>query len=91
MTGCKKPCIYKQYKFIGQQTALTAKFNYFVLALWSVTNFTKVETEMLVYPFTSLVAEFGGVLGLFLGFSFMTFWDGLEYLTTLVQKWKVTN
>ena len=91
MTGCKKPCNYKQYKFIGKNTVFSAKFKYFVFALWSVTNFTKVETEMLVYPFTSLVAEFGGTLGLFLGFSFMTFWDGLEYLTTIVKKCKEKN
>ena len=35
----------------------------------------KVETEELIYPWQSLVAEFGGALGLFLGFSLMTIWD----------------
>ena len=35
----------------------------------------KVKTEDLIYPWQSLVAEFGGALGLFLGFSFMTIWD----------------
>jgi hypothetical protein len=30
-------------------------------------------------PWSSLVAEFGGTLGLFLGFSFMTLWDGVEW------------
>ena len=35
----------------------------------------QVETEELIYPWQSLVAEFGGALGLFLGFSFMTIWD----------------
>ena len=29
----------------------------------------KVETEVLIYPWQSLLAEFGGALGLFLGFS----------------------
>ena len=32
---------------------------------------TVVETEVLLYPFTSFLAEFGGALGLFLGFSFI--------------------
>ena len=35
----------------------------------------QVETEELIYPWQSLVAEFGGALGLFLGFSFLTIWD----------------
>ena len=37
----------------------------------------KVETEELIYPWESLVAEFGGCLGLFLGFSVMTIWDSV--------------
>ena len=38
-------------------------------------NDSKIETEELIYPWQSLVAEFGGALGLFLGFSLMTIWD----------------
>ena len=34
------------------------------------------------------VAEFGGTLGLFLGFSFMTLWDGLRHLSTALNMWK---
>ena len=41
---------------------------------------TMMEKEQLIYPLTSLVAEFGGTLGLFLGFSFMTVWDTLLFL-----------
>ena len=37
-----------------------------------------VKKEILVYPFESLVAEVGGALGLFLGFSFLMIWDVLE-------------
>jgi hypothetical protein len=33
------------------------------------------KREMLIYPFISFVAEFGGALGLFLGFSFYTIWE----------------
>ena len=38
---------------------------------------TWVEKEKLIYPLSSLVAEFGGTLGLFLGFSFIGVWDQL--------------
>ena len=37
----------------------------------------QVEKEELIYPWQSLVAEVGGALGLFLGFSFIAIWDSL--------------
>ena len=40
---------------------------------------------MLIYPWTALVADMGGTLGLFLGFSFMTIWDGAETLVTALH------
>ena len=47
--------------------------------------------QVLIYKWTSLIAEFGGTLGLFLGFSFMTLWDGIFYLRKLMawikEKW----
>ena len=57
--------------------------NLFVVSLWPISSSTRVEKEELIYPFASLVAEFGGTLGLFLGFSFMTLWDGLESIGKL--------
>ena len=33
------------------------------------------ETEVMAYGLVSFVAEFGGALGLFLGFSFLSVWD----------------
>ena len=48
-----------------------------ILIVIQLINFPKV----LIYPWTSLVAEFGGTLGLFLGFSAMTLWDCLEWIT----------
>ena len=39
--------------------------------------------EVLVYPFESFMAEFGGALGLFLGVSFMTIWDGISSVISL--------
>ena len=44
---------------------------------------TTVLREYLIYPWDSLVADFGGTLGLFVGFSFVMLWDIVEYLITL--------
>ena len=56
------------------------KSDNFVFALVSMFNRTHVETEQLIYPLTSLVAEFGGTLSLFIRFSFMAIWDGVQYV-----------
>ena len=42
--------------------------------------------KVLLYPFTSLLAEFGGCLGLFLGFSFVTISDGVKSLAMWLKK-----
>ena len=33
------------------------------------------KNEVYMYPIESFVSEFGGALGLFLGFSFLMIWD----------------
>ena len=76
MTGCKRPCKYKKYNFLGDPSSLSAyKSDHFVFSLWAVSYKTNVETEKLIYPSSSLVAEFGGTLSLFLGVSFISIWD----------------
>ena len=62
MTGCKKPCHYKKYSFIGQEQTTSFTHEDFNFSLWAVSNATTLETEVLVYPLTSLVADFGGTL-----------------------------
>ena len=49
------------------------------LILKNTSPYLLVETEALVYTVESLVAEFGGTLGLFVGFSFMNLWDIVEF------------
>ena len=63
LTGCKKPCFYKKYDFVGDKRTTGFPHDDFVLSLWAVSNSSSVETEVFVYPWTSLVAEFGGTLG----------------------------
>ena len=62
-----------------------------VFALTLESTDIKVETEALVYPFTSLVSDFGGALGLFLGFSFLMLWDWIINVATTVRNFKPYN
>ena len=52
-------------------TVLSLKFR-------SPSILTKKEEE--AYPIVSLVADCGGVLGLFLGFNFLMIWDSLFHM-----------
>ena len=66
-----------------------------VLSVWNASPYMLVETEKLVYTVETLVAEFGGTLGLFLGFSFMNLWDVVEiavgYVPTLLDRMSKTS
>ena len=46
-----------------------------------ISPFTLVETEEMFYGLFSFVAEVGGTLGLFLGFSLMAIWDGIDQMS----------
>ena len=39
-----------------------------------------VEKEELAHPLKSLVADIGGILGLFIGFNFLMFWDLFSFI-----------
>ena len=99
-TGCLAPCTYTEYR-LRLETYNAVKFrilekifNFFLqkmlgergLILWNTSPFILVESEELLYSLPSLVAEVGGILGLFLGFSFMAIWEGVETFTEAVAK-----
>ena len=63
LTGCKKPCRYKKYSLIGNKQFTILDHEDFTFSLLPVSMTTRVESEVLVYPLASLVAEFGGTLG----------------------------
>ena len=44
------------------------------------------ETEEYAYGFISFLAEFGGALGLFLGFSFLSLWEIMQPLCHKLEK-----
>ena len=49
-----------------------------ILGVSFSTSMQTVKEEVYDYPLFSFIAEFGGALGLFLGFSFMMLWDIAE-------------
>ena len=63
-------------------------YSYFNLALWMMSTDITVLTEIPVYPWTSLMAEFGGTFSLFFGLSLMTLWDGIEILKNVFKGFK---
>ena len=88
MTGCMPPCNYREFQEVGNTIEMKFSGSGFGFGLCLVTTDVQVETEELVYPFNSFKAEFGGALGLFLGFSFIMIWDFVFYLFKAVQKTK---
>ena len=55
---------------------------------FSTTTLT-IKEETLLYPFQSFLAEAGGSLGLFLGFSFLNVWN--LFLTSWIKIWKAIH
>ena len=83
-TGCLTPCSYTEYKLAAEPLKKAHKNPRLMLMLTS--SFVKSRKEELIYPLVSFVAEFGGSLGLFLGFSFFMIWDALEVLIHILLK-----
>ena len=46
------------------------------------------EEEVMAYSFGSLIADFGGLLGLFVGFNFLMIWDCILYGLTCIKSKK---
>ena len=77
--GCRKPCYYNEFKFVfGSPKVAVQPSAKNMVGFWAASRKTQIEEEVLLYPFTSFIAEFGGALGLFLGFSFMTIWQEIR-------------
>ena len=77
--GCMKPCTYRHYKLVSDPMSITEPYpDADLIMLWAVDPNTNTETERYDYPLESMVAELGGTLGLFIGFSFMMIWDGCQ-------------
>ena len=89
ITNCLKPCKYKKYIMVGERKQTSFSSEHFSFSLWAVSKNTDVKMEELIYPLSSLVAEFGGTLGLFLGFSFISLWDKIHLLEFISRASKI--
>jgi len=86
-TKCLIPCNYKEYKVVGEpQGGSSTVFGtqgsqgYFHFGFNFASTDIGKQKEDLVYPPVSFISELGGSLGLFVGFSFLTIWDCIEYM-----------
>ena len=77
-TGCLIPCSYTEFKLANEPTKFDNGTQSLILRFSSPDVLER--TEQLLYPTDSFISEFGGALGLLLGFSCMMIWDGLELL-----------
>ena len=89
-TGCLPPCHYTAYSLPETCTRHNYtrdhhRHNTAVSLIPGRKKITK-RTEVMMYPLESLVAEFGGGLGLFLGFSFMEVWGLVERVIRFITK-----
>ena len=50
------------------------------------TDIIQIQKEVEAFPFSSLVADCGGVLGLFVGFNFLMIWDWIQYLVIILLR-----
>merc|ERR1712130_1062012 len=77
ITGCLLPCQHLEYAIKGNPTISSGWHG---LRVTFVSEDMTVLSEVELYPFESFLAEFGGALGLFTGFSFMFFADLADWL-----------
>ena len=83
---CLKPCKYMVYRQTDQVKAVEVfeDYDFFFVLQPSTVDITIVK-EVLLHPLTSLVADFGGTLGLFIGFSFMSPWSAIENIYLAIK------
>ena len=59
------------------------------VAIMYESSIVHVEKEELAYPMSSLIADSGGILGLFVGFNFVMIWDFLiSFTKKIITVWK---
>ena len=75
-TGCPKPCQYIEYKLVGKEQSPHG--GNFEFLSFKTKEEVVIEKELTSYSGLSLLADLGGSLGMYLGFSFLMVWDAAE-------------
>ena len=83
LTGCLKPCQYNRYEIFRKIDTIVDTKGERSIELILATGHAAEQCEVLLYPPVSFVSEFGGALGLFLGFSFVMVLDAFEIVFTM--------
>ena len=91
-TGCSLPCQFNQFTLIDtpvDKTAINKTEMQLVIRFGSET--ISVAKEKDIYPLSSFIAEIGGCLGLFLGFSFLMVVDICHGILMKIKNTKSIN
>ena len=83
LTGCRKNCQYRQYEIVQTINPVPNSDKEIFLKVTLASDIVNVYNETLIVSMRSLIAEIGGTLGLFLGFSFLMLWDFFEYIVVI--------
>ena len=78
-TNCIRPCKYTVYSLSEEVQIINSPGNTSV-GISLASDHIISKKEAFIFSFSSLVAEFGGTLGLFVGFSFFMIWNWVEKL-----------
>ena len=92
LTDCLYPCSYREFRCLDTKTYPIANYSRYpgVSLEFSSSELTEM-TEVLAYDSASFVAEVGGALGLFLGFSFYLTVDLLIIVAIKASELKITK
>ena len=86
-TQCLPPCSYTEYKMAGEPEREPVRGEK-KIKLKLTDSKVKRLTEKKLYDLVSFIAEFGGALGLFIGFSFLSLFDYYELIMKFVSEFK---
>ena len=85
-SGCYPKCVIIQYSFetIHKRSSLTPNWTAEVY-IQPKSSIVEYSTEYYTFDFNALVGNIGGYLGLFLGWSFLTFIEALSFVLCIVR------
>ena len=92
LTGCLKNCKYYTYALAHQLVLSDIEMsnkNEIWLEVTLAGSNVIVKSETLLFPWRSFISEFGGSLGLFLGFSFIMIWDIIETFVLYLKQYLI--